>query len=183
MGRAEGIETPRLFLRPPKRSDFKVWRRLREANHEHLQPWEPLWGQTANSRAEWRVRMRAWRKGRRQGRIYAYFLLEKESRNMLGGLAFSHVRWGASQTATLGYWLDQQVTGHGYMTEAVSYACNWAGDRLGLARIEASTMPENKNSRKVLERCGFCEEGLAQSYLQIAGERRDHILYGLTIAP
>lgn len=183
MGRARGIETPRLLLRAPKRGDFKAWQRLRETNRDHLQPWEPLWEATTNSRAEWAVRMRAWQKGRREDRLYAYFLFEKDSQAMLGGLAFSNIRWGAAQTATLGYWLDRKVTGLGYMTEAVSYACNWAGQALGLARIEASTLPENISSRKVLERCGFCQEGLAQSYLQIAGERRDHMLYGLTVAP
>ncbi len=183
MDQAKGIETPRLFLRPPSSRDFKTWQSLRRANHEHLQPWEPLWHAGANSRAEWRLRMRVWRKGRKDRRIYAYFLFEKEHQEMLGGLVLSNIRWGASQTATLGYWLDSKATGYGYMTEAVAYACRWAGERLGLARIEASTMPENLSSRKVLERCGFCEEGLAQSYLQIAGERRDHMLYGLTIAP
>jgi len=61
------------------------------------------------------------------------------------------------------------------MTEAVQHICDWALSDLKLARLEASAMPDNLKSRKVLEQCGFHEEGLAKSYLQISGIRRDHV--------
>lgn len=183
MSRALRIETPRLYLRSPKRRDYKVWRDLRIANRDHLQPFEPLWSKATNTRGEWGLRVRAWREGLRDGRLYAFLIFNRETDALLGGLALSNVYRGASQTATLGYWLDAGATGNGYMSEAVKHTCQWAGRTLGLARIEASTLPENVKSRKVLEGCGFREEGLAQSYLQIAGERRDHMLYGLVLTP
>jgi ribosomal-protein-alanine N-acetyltransferase len=40
-------------------------------------------------------------------------------------------------------------------------------------------VPENARSRRVLEGTGFAEEGRATAYLEIAGTRRDHILFGL----
>ena len=45
------------------------------------------------------------------------------------------------------------------------------------ARIEAACLPENKPSRDLLEKCGFKYEGVAQSYLQINGRWRTHVLY------
>ena len=46
-----------------------------------------------------------------------------------------------------------------------------------LSRIEAACLPENTASRAVLEKSGFKYEGVAQSYLQINGRWRNHVLY------
>ena len=48
---------------------------------------------------------------------------------------------------------------------------------LDLSRIEAACLPENAASRALLERSGFKYEGVAQSYLQINGRWRNHVLY------
>jgi ribosomal-protein-alanine N-acetyltransferase len=54
---------------------------------------------------------------------------------------------------------------------------HYAFDRLDLSRIEAACLPENTASRGLLEKCGFNYEGVAQSYLQINGRWRTHVLY------
>ena len=48
---------------------------------------------------------------------------------------------------------------------------------LWLQLDEAACLPENLPSRGVLEKCGFKYEGVAQSYLQINGRWRNHVLY------
>ena len=50
-------------------------------------------------------------------------------------------------------------------------------DLMLFSRIEAACLPENLASRGVLERSGFKYEGVAQSYLQINGRWRNHVLY------
>ena len=50
-------------------------------------------------------------------------------------------------------------------------------EMLGFERVEAACLPENAPSRGVLETCGFKYEGVAQSYLQINGRWRNHVLY------
>lgn len=181
MSRDFRIDAPRLYLRLARSGDFKIWRTVREDSRAHLQPWEPLWSQTANSRKDWNLRIKAWREGWRDERACGFLVFAKQDDALLGGVALTNIRRGAAQTASLGYWLGVHATGQGYMCEAVQHICAWAGTGLKLARIEASTLPENHKSRRVLTRCGFREEGLAQSYLQIAGKRRDHVLYGLAI--
>lgn len=182
MSREIRISCNRLYMRTPARGDFEAWRDLRIANKSRLQPWEPLWSEDANTRGDWRLRMRAWRKNWRAGRGYAFLLFSTDSDRLLGGAAITNVRRGAAQSGILGYWLGMEATGNGLMTEAVTGLCKWARAELRLSRIEASTLPENVASQRVLERCGFKLEGKAQSYLEIAGKRRDHVLYGLDIS-
>ena len=63
------------------------------------------------------------------------------------------------------------------MREAVTGLVAHAYRKLDLSRIEAACLPENQASRGLLESCGFKYEGVAQSYLQINGRWRNHVLY------
>jgi ribosomal-protein-alanine N-acetyltransferase len=65
------------------------------------------------------------------------------------------------------------------MSEAVKAIIFQAFKNFELSRIEAATLPENQASRSLLENIGFKYEGVAQSYLQIAGRWRNHIMYSL----
>jgi ribosomal-protein-alanine N-acetyltransferase len=63
------------------------------------------------------------------------------------------------------------------MREAIQAVVHHAFQIMDLSRIEAACLPENVPSRGVLETCGFKYEGVAQSYLQINGRWRNHVLY------
>ena len=63
------------------------------------------------------------------------------------------------------------------LREAVQALCYHAFHQMDLSRLESACLPENAASRAVLERCGFKHEGVAQSYLQINGRWRTHVLY------
>ena len=43
----------------------------------------------------------------------------------------------------------------------------------------ANYMPSNKRSGQLLDRLGFQKEGVAKSYLKIAGKWEDHVLTSL----
>lgn len=171
------IKGSRIVLCTPRRSDFALWRRAREDSHAHLEPWKPTWLENTNSYEGWRIRLDAWKKAARHGTGHAFLIFEAGENNLLGGVSLTNIRRGAAQTGLLGYWLAANAEAKGYMSEAVQLICNWAYEELGLCRIEAGTLPENMRSRNVLERCGFQIEGTARSYLQIAGKRRDHLIY------
>lgn len=78
---------------------------------------------------------------------------------------------------TIGYWIGEPFARQGYMTEAIASIVHHAFTRMDLSRIEAACLPENKPSHGVLEKCGFKYEGVAQSYLQIDGRWRNHVLF------
>ena len=77
----------------------------------------------------------------------------------------------------VGYLLGLDFQGQGYMREAILSVVHHAFTVMDLSRVEAACLPENAASRGVLEKCGFKYEGVAQSYLQIAGRWRNHVLY------
>lgn len=167
----------RVILRAPQTRDYLAWADVRQTNRDHLEPWEPVWHPHAHSRADWRDRLRTWRSAWSSGSGYAFFIEEIATRQLVGGIALWGVRYGAASTGTLGYWLSAAAEGTGCMTEAVRLTCAFGFKTLELERIEAATVPENARSQNVLTRCGFQREGLARQYLEIAGKRRDHILF------
>ncbi|MEM7006367.1 MAG: GNAT family protein [Pseudomonadota bacterium] len=166
-----------VFLRPPRRGDFKAWSALRIADRHHVEPWEPAWPEFANSRRDWRGRYHSWRSSWQRGTGATFFVFENTSSSFAGSAGLTGIKGGAANSAMLGYWLGKSYVGKGFMTEAVNLVADWAFSSLGLSRIEAGTLPENEKSQRVLERCHFQREGVAREYLEIAGKRRDHVLY------
>jgi [ribosomal protein S5]-alanine N-acetyltransferase len=77
--------------------------------------------------------------------------------------------------------VDHGLTGQGIGTAAVRFAANYARDGLGLHRIQAATLLHNTASRRILQRTGFRQIGVAPEYLQIAGQWQDHLLHQLIL--
>ena len=98
-------------------------------------------------------------------------------RVLLGAVTLDHIRRGPVQAGTIGYWVGERFARRGYMREAVLAVVHHAFNTLDLSRIESACLPENVASRGVLEKSGFKYEGVAQSYLQINGRWRNHVLY------
>ena len=82
-----------------------------------------------------------------------------------------------AHAGTIGYWIGEPHAREGYMREALTALVHHAFDVLDLSRLESACLPENAASRGLLEKCGYKYEGVAQSYLQINGRWRNHVLY------
>ena len=171
------IETERLSLRLPEMADHATWARLRREGETFLREWEPNWSVDHFSRKAFRNRVYwAWR-ARDEGRALALFLVRRRDAQLMGAITLDNIRRGPAQSATIGYWIGPEHARQGYMTEALQAVVHHAFNALDLSRIEAACLPENTPSRGLLERSGFKYEGVAQSYLQIAGRWRNHVLY------
>jgi len=171
------IATPRLILRLPKMADYGQWSRTRQEGADFLLPWEPVRDRDFSGKKAFRNRVYWSAKSTSEGRALPLFLIRRDDGAFLGAATLSNIRRGPAQMANLGYWIGPNHARQGYMTEAVSALVEFAFDEMELSRIEAACLPENKPSRGLLERCGFKYEGVAQSYLQIAGRWRTHVLY------
>ena len=77
----------------------------------------------------------------------------------------------------MGYWICSPYARQGLMSEAILGLVNYAFCALDISLIESACLPENNPSRKLLEKCGFKYEGVAQAYIQIYGRWRTHVLY------
>lgn len=175
----EQLVGPNVYLRPPRDSDWKEWAELREVSRDFLVPWEPTWPKDALTRSAYRRRLRHYGEQWRNGSGYSFFVVRRSDAVLLGGLTLSNVRRGITQSGSLGYWIGEPYAGQGVMTEAVRSALGFCFDNLTLHRVEAACLPANIASRRLLDKCGFREEGYATKYLKIDGEWADHVLYAM----
>lgn len=78
----------------------------------------------------------------------------------------------SSDIYVLGYWIDRDHTGHGYMTIACRALLHYARNELGANAIYAGVTNGNNASKAVLERLGF----------DIVERRSAYVLYCLKFA-
>lgn len=171
------VETERMTLRPPQHGDFNAWSALRQSSADFLTPWEPSWAEDHLTRRAFTNRVYWANRSITGGTAVPVFLVRREDEMLMGAITLDNVRRGPAQSGTLGYWIGQPFARRGYMGEAIQAMVHHAFERLDLSRIEAACLPENVASRGLLERSGFKYEGVAQSYLQINGRWRTHVLY------
>lgn len=86
---------------------------------------------------------------------------------------------GHLDRADLGYWLDPERWGRGWMTEAVRLACHLCFRHLGAARVSAQAFVGNAGSRRVLERNGFRIERVLREAVIKRGKRIDEWYFEL----
>jgi [ribosomal protein S5]-alanine N-acetyltransferase len=171
------IQGDGVYLRSPAASDFDAWAELRLASKAFLVPWEPTWPEDDLTRFAFRRRVKRYAQEVRDDAAYAFFLFRKGDDALLGGITLSNVRRGVAQAANMGYWMGERHAGQGFMGRGVRALLPFVFETLRLHRVEAACMPTNDASIRLLERTGFTREGFARSYLRIAGEWRDHLLY------
>ena len=173
------IDTERMTLRPPQHSDFREWASLRHESRNFLVPWEPSWAHDHLTRKAFTNRVYWAQRSISGGTAMPLFLFHRDNQSLLGAITLDNFQRGPSQAATLGYWVGERFARQGYMSEAIPAVVHHAFQELDLSRIVAGCLPENTASRGCLERCGFKYEGVAQSYLQINGRWRNHVLYAM----
>ncbi len=171
------IETQRMTLRSPTHSDFRPWAALRLASADHLTPWEPSWAADHLTRKAFTNRVYWAQRSVTSGTALPLFMFRRDDDALIGAITLDNIRRGPAQAGTLGYWTGASFARQGYMQEAIQAVVHYAFTRVDLSRIEAACLPENVASRGLLESCGFKYEGVAQSYLQISGRWRTHVLY------
>ena len=81
-----------------------------------------------------------------------FLIVLKENSHIIGSVDYKYVpRDGVTE---VGYGLNPDYEGHGYMTEALT-AFLRMGRKLGIKTVLADTLKDNAKSQRVLKRCGF----------------------------
>ncbi|MBI3497822.1 MAG: GNAT family N-acetyltransferase [Proteobacteria bacterium] len=111
----------------------------------------------------------------RGGRLYRWMAVVKDV--PIGTVSLSDPDWTHGH-AEIGYLVAPELRGRGVGSRMVSLAIEraFAG---GLYRLIAIIHEENGASERLVERLGFRREGLMRQHNICAGERADHVLYGL----
>jgi ribosomal-protein-serine acetyltransferase len=79
----------------------------------------------------------------------------------------------------LGYWLDENYTGKGIVTNSVKALCDYLFKELDINRIEIKIIPENIKSRGIPERLGFAYEGVLRQAKYLNDKFFDYKIYSL----
>jgi len=170
-----------VVLRPLATRDARAWREARVRNAEWLRPWEPTNPETPlyqSSLGPYITMVRTMRREARQG-ITLPWVVSYNGR-FAGQLTVGNIIWGSARSGSVGYWIDQEFAGRGVIPTALAMAMDHCFGVVGLHRVEATIRPENRASRRVVEKLGFHEEGIRRRSLHVDGAWRDHICYALT---
>jgi ribosomal-protein-alanine N-acetyltransferase len=167
------FNTDRLRVRPIELTDAKALfefmsdRKVTERYGQKPRTWEET---------------QAWVRDRladrsRRGSIYWVFTLRGDS-VAIGSCCYWNFEPGF-RTAEIGYELHRAHWGTGIMTEALPPIISYGFARLGLHRIEASPLAENRPSRRLLLKLGFKNEGRLRQRVFFRGRYLDQSYYGL----
>jgi [ribosomal protein S5]-alanine N-acetyltransferase len=185
----------RVKLRPLNPGDFGDYREVRRRCRTWLEPWEPL---PAPGQPDPGAERRAFTalcgardRERQLGTGYGFGLFvpadpyaeatdAHRSNRLAGVVNLSGIQRGPFQNSYLGYWIDQACAGRNYIPEAVVMVLRFAFEEADLHRVQVAIIPRNHASRRVVEKLGLREEGIAEKYLQIAGVWEDHVRYAMT---
>ncbi len=161
--------------------DVPALTELLRVNREFLAPWDPVRSEdfftTDRQQAIIREDLRLYT----QGSKLPYVIVDDDGR-LSGRITLNGIVRGAFQSCSVGYWLDAGRNGRGLATRAVAEIVRVAFEELGLHRVQAESLLHNVRSRRVLERNGFVQFGVAPEYLKIAGRWQDHAVYQLVNA-
>ncbi len=172
----------RVMLRPLVVSDFPAWREVRRRSADWLTKWEPahIPGQpdVVEDRDAFAVRCSARQRERQLGTGFGFGIFVDGE--FAGEVNLSSVQRGPFQSAYVGYWIDQKQAGHGYVPEAVVVLARFVFEDLRLHRMQIAIIPRNVASRRVVDKLGVREEGIARRYLEINGVWEDHLRFAIT---
>lgn len=169
------LETERLYLRtigPEKALDVTHYWRM---NRAYFQESGPLLEDNFFTPAYQEHYLRQGELARRRAERFRVYLILKSTGEMVGDISLTNIFWGGFRSGVIGYKTAQDFAGKGLMTEALVKIITWIFEVMDLQRIEANIRPDNAASLRVVAKLGFRVEGLSPEYLEINGERKDHL--------
>ena len=171
----------RVLLRPLRVEDFQAWHEVRTRCRDWLVKWEPRPAGApypSEDRQTFSARCAMRERERQLGTGYGFGIFV--GGQFVGEINLSSIQRGAFQSAYIGYWMDENQAGKGYVPEACVALFRFVFEDLGLHRVQISIVPRNAPSRSVARKLGLRGEGVAIRYLEIDGHWEDHVRYAIT---
>jgi ribosomal-protein-serine acetyltransferase len=165
------------WLRPLEESDASELHALVDANRAYLSRWMP-WA-LSQSADDTLAFIRGTRRQLAENNGFQAAIVCDGG--IVGVVGFHAVDWTHRRTS-IGYWLGEKHQGKGTMTRAVEALVEHALRTWKLNRVEVRVAPENRRSRAILERLGFCEEGILRQAERIGERYLDSVVYAM-LAP
>lgn len=162
-------------IRPLQSDDAAELADVYARNRHFLAPFEPDRDDSFFTPTGQQARLQQSLDAARRGLGFRFAIVDDG--RVVGTVVLEQIVRSASQSATVGYWVDRTCSGRGLATDAVADAIEFARSELQLHRLEAPTRVDNLASQRVLAKNGFDRIGVARKYLRVGGAWRDHILF------
>lgn len=166
-----------LAILEPEQAELVV--RYYDENRDHLEPWEPVRDDSFYDLRKARERLAKAVAEFTEGSAFHFAVIDNETGAMIGICNFSNVIRGMFQACHLGFAIAASHEGKGLMFESLQSGIRYMFETVGLHRVMANHLLHNDRSAALLRRLGFEREGVARSYLNIAGRWQDHVLNAL----
>ena len=169
------LKGERVVIRNFNPDDAQELLKYYERNKEHLKPFEP---QRDSSFYTYETQKEILHESYRQlmngsGCDLGIYFNSK----LIGKVKISNIVYGVFKNGIVGYSIDKEYEGKGFMKESLKLVLEYAKEYLDLHRIEASVLIDNEKSKRVLISNGFEEVGINKKYLFINGRWSDHITF------
>jgi RimJ/RimL family protein N-acetyltransferase len=155
------LETERLTLRRWRPEHARALKTALDASVEHLRPWIPWTVAEPAPLPELEARLAGYAERFDEGREWLYGIFLRGDTNVLGGVglyprsAEGRVPIAVADHLEIGYWLRSDVTGRGYVTEAVRALLTVAVGVPKMTHVEIRCDQRNAPSVAVPVRLGF----------------------------
>lgn len=168
------MQGKQIYVRSVEESDVEALLKLEVDNRDFFQRFTGLRGDEFYTSEGQLERIRKARESSKTDQGYLYVIGLRDTGVLIGEIMLTEVVRGNLQSCWIGYFLDQDHNGKGYMTEAVQLVVKFAFQELKFHRMEAGVMPHNLGSIQVLLKAGFHKEGIARKNVKINGKWEDH---------
>jgi ribosomal-protein-alanine N-acetyltransferase len=173
------VRTPRMLLRPLRPEDRGAFVHMHEVSRDFIDPWMATHEPTETIEQLFERQLQRTIEGFASGKDLRLGGFEGD--RLVGMFNLNEIIRGAFLNAYAGWKVSVEVAHRGYGTEGVTALLDIAfaspPQGLGLHRVQANIIPRNYRSIGLAEKVGFRREGLARSYLRIAGRWQDHLIY------
>jgi ribosomal-protein-alanine N-acetyltransferase len=174
MKKREILRTERLILRPFELSDAKIVQQKAgdkavaetTANIPHPYPDGAAeeWISTHQPKFE-------------SGELINYAITLEKTGELIGAVGL--VINKRFNRAELGFWIEKDLWGKGYATEAARALMDYGFNKFGLHKIFAEHMTRNPVSGKVMKKLGMQKEGLLKEHVLRSDKYEDVVVYGI----
>lgn len=175
------IETPRLIIRPIQLGDEIEISAAINCSLVSLQRWMPWAKDPSFKTTEQFVKNAVKDLSMKNFREFPLAVIHKKDNKIISATGFSEKSEFDIGVYEIGYWIDSNYSGQGYVTEYVAALSRFVFEHLHGIRIQITAHVDNEKSIAVAKRCGFEYEATLKHHRLDCQTRRpaDSDLYAL----
>ncbi len=175
------IETPRLIIRPVQLGDEVAINQAIRRSLDILQRWMPWAKDPSLETTKKFIQDAVAARESDHFNDFPVIAINKTTKQFILAAGFNHFSEFHIGTYEIGYWIDAQYSGQGYVTEFVNALTYFVFEYLKGIRVQIATHVENEKSIAVAKRCGYeYEATLKHNRIDcVSGKPADSFLFAM----